>query len=151
MPRRIHLPLMMFVTLFWLLPAGCPDAARLIPALNTVQVELVNDTGFPVAANIRFDNDDSWLAGLFPAETLSTGLLESGETARFNFDCDELALIFSDEAEQLIPFYGSYYAYATRKLERDDEYDCGDVIRFRFVGEAEDFGVIVSVNGRVVD
>lgn len=151
MSRRRNLLLTLLVALPGLLLAGCPEAARLIPALNTVWVELVNDTSFPVDPNIRFDDDEGWLASLFPAESLDAGLLESGQSMEFDFDCDELGLIFSDGAEQTAFFFLSYVADDTRILERGDEYDCGDLIEFRFVGDAEEFGVIVSVNGRVVD
>jgi len=151
MSRRRNLLLTLLVTLPGLLLAGCPEAARFIPALNTVWVELVNDTSFPVDPNIQFDDDSDWLASLVPAESLDTGLLESGQSMEFDFDCDELGLILSDEAEQIAFFFLSYFADDTRILKRGDEYDCGDVIEFRFVGDAEDFGVIVSVNGRVVD
>jgi hypothetical protein len=133
------------------LVGGCPEAVQLITLANTVQLELINDTNYAVDANIRFDDDANWLAGLFPAEDLNAGLIEAGETVIFDFDCDELGLVFSDEAEQLGPFFITYVADATRILERDDEYDCGDVVRFRFVGDGDDFGVVVSVNGRVVD
>jgi hypothetical protein len=129
-----------------LLLGGCLDIAL----VNTIQLELVNDTSFPVDANIRFDDDSNWLAGLFPAEDLNAGRIESGETVTFNFDCDELGVVFSDEAEQLGLFF-TYVADSTSVLSRDDEYECGDVVRFRFVGNGDDFGVIVSVNGRVVD
>jgi hypothetical protein len=133
------------------LASGCLEGVQLLPGLNSVRLELVNDTGFPVDPDIRYDDDPGFWAGLFPAEELSTGLIEPGETVTFNFDCDALGSVFSDEAEQVIPILGDYGADSTRVLQREDEYDCGDLIRFRFVGYADDFGVIVSVNGRVVD
>jgi hypothetical protein len=150
MPHRVNLLLALLVVGSLLL-TGCPEAARLIPGLNTVELVLINDSDFPVDPNIRFDDDAGWLAGLFPAEELGSGLIEPGETVVLRFDCDELGLIFSDEAEQLVPIFGVYIAGANDILEREEEYDCGDVIGFRFVGNAEDFGVIVSVNGRIVD
>jgi hypothetical protein len=151
MLRRSKLLPVALIALAGVLLSGCPEVAQLIPSLNIVQVELINDTNYVVDANIRFDDDAGWLAGWFPAEDLNAGLLDAGESAQFNFDCDELGLILSDEAEQLGPFLITYVADATRILERDDEYECGDVIRFRFVGDGDDFGVIVSVNGRIVD
>lgn len=129
---------------------GCPEGGVLVP-FNVVRVVLINDTDFAVDPDIRFDDDSNWLAGIWPSETLSTGLLQAGESATYNFDCDELGLIVSREAEQILDFFGTYAADATRTLKRDDDYDCGDIIRFRFVGEGVDFGVIVSVNGRVVN
>jgi len=133
-----------------LLLAGCPDVSELLPGFNTVEVELVNDTLFPVAPNIRFDDDSDFFAQLAPAEDLSTGLLAPGEALTYRFDCDELGLIVSDEAEQLLPLE-LFVAQRSRMLLRGEDYDCGDFLRFRFVGAAEDFGVVVSVNGRVVD
>jgi hypothetical protein len=151
MSRRRNLLLTLLAILPAFLLAGCPEASRFIPALNTVWVQLVNDTSFPVDPSIRFDDDSNWLASLAPAESLDTGLLQSGESMEFDFDCDELGLILSDGAEQTAFFFLSYVADDTRTLKRGDEYDCGDVIEFRFVGDTEDFGVVVSVNGRVVD
>ena len=131
--------------------AGLEGLGDLIPGFNTVTVELINDTSFPVDPNIRFDDDPGFFAGLAPADTLDTGLIPPGEARSYTFDCDELRLIVSDEAEQIIPLFGTYTADKTANVERGEEFDCGDVIRFRFVGEGVDFGVIVSVNGRIVD
>jgi hypothetical protein len=135
-----------------LVTGGCPEAGILLPSLNTIQVELINDTSFPVDPNIRFDDDSGFWARLAPAESLSTGLVYPDDPVIvFDFDCDELGLIFSDGAEQVIPLLDDYVADDSRILERGDEYDCGDVVRFRFVGDGVDFGVITSVNGRIVD
>ncbi len=131
--------------------AGLEGLGRLIPGFNTVTVEVVNDTGFAVDPNIRFDDDAGFFAGLLPADTLDTGLIPPGEARSYTFDCDELGLIVSDEAEQVIPLFGTYTADKTANIERGEEFDCGDVIRFRFVGDGVDFGVIVSVNGKIVD
>lgn len=151
MPREMNLLPVLLAALSWLMLGGCPGAGRLLPGLNTVEVELINDTGFPVDPKIRFDDDSGFWASLAPSEDLSTGLIEPGELVSYRFDCDELGLVFSDQAEQILPVFGVYFADQSRILERDEEYDCGDLVRFRFVGEAEDFGVIVSINSRVVD
>ena len=129
---------------------GCPEIGAIIPGFNTVTVEIVNDTSFSVDPNIRYDNDSGLLAGLFPADTLDTGLIASGDAFSYTFDCDELGTIFSDEAEQ-VTLFADYVADATDRMEREEEFDCGDVIRYRFVGDGIDFGVIVSINGRIVD
>lgn len=137
---------------------GCPgvelsiDGNGLsIPGFNRVTIELVNDTDFDVDPFIRFDDDNSWAAALFPADDLSTGLLAPGDALQFSFDCDELGLVFSDEAQQLDLLGVIAQADASDVLKRGDEYDCGDLIRFRFVGNFEMFGVVVSVNNAVVD
>jgi hypothetical protein len=122
-----------------------------IRGLNTVTVELVNDTGFDVDPYIRFDDDEGFLAQLFPADDLATGLLEPGDVLVFDFACDELGLIFSDGAEQLGVFGVIAQADDSTMLERGDDFECGDLIRFRFIGDFEQFGVLVSVNNVVVD
>lgn len=115
------------------------------------QVQVFNDTAFDVQPNIKFDNDTNFLAELFPADDLGTGLVAPGEVLTFNFDCDALGSIGSDDAEQVIPLFSDAEASDTDVLKRGDQFDCGDLIEFRFVGEGDDFAVIVSVNGRVVD
>ena len=130
---------------------GCPNLTVVVDLLDTVTVELVNDTDFSVDPNIRFDDDTGLLAGLFPSEELSTGLLAPGQTATFRFDCDELGTILSDDPEQIIPLLDDVTGDSSRKLERGEEFDCGDVIRFRYLGNADDFGVVTSVNGQVID
>ena len=147
---KVNLWLPTVAVLALVVSGGCPEAAQLIPGFDTVRVELINDTNLPVDANIRYDDDSGFWASLVPADSLEAGLLEPGETASFRFDCDELGLVYSAEAEQVLSFYDVYVADATDILEREEDYDCGDVIRFRFVGDTYDFGVIVSVNGRIV-
>ncbi len=152
MPYRCIPLSVVLVGLSLAVAGGCPAAGILLSGLDIVQVELINDTGFPVDPNIRFDDDPGFWASLAPAEHLSTGLIQPDDPVIvYDFDCDELGLIFSEGAEQVLPLLEDYVADDTRILERGDEFDCGDVIRFRFVGDGVDFGVVVSVNGRVVD
>ena len=131
--------------------AGCPGIGDLLSDIQSIRVEIVNDTSFSIDPNIRYDDDAGFLAGLFPAESLDTGLIAPGEMVTYTFECDQLGLVLSDEAEQIVPLIADYVLDATDIIERDDEYECGDRIRFLFVGNGLDFGVIVSVNGRVVD
>lgn len=130
--------------------SGCIPPGEIFAAIQSIRVEIVNDTSFPVDPNIRYDDDAGFFAGLFPAQTLDTGLVAPGAIVAYTFDCDELGLIFSDEAEQIVPLIGDYILDATDLIERDDEFECGDQIRFRFVGDGLDLGVVISVNGRVV-
>lgn len=134
--------------------AGCPEDGggfNFGGLFSNVRVEIVNDTNFAVAPNILFDDDSGFLASLAPADSLATGLVQPGDLVVFNFDCDELGLILADDAEQVSAEFGSFFADDTDTLEREEEYDCGDTIRFRFFGDLADFGVVVSVNNRVVD
>ena len=130
--------------------AGCPIDGLSFLLPNEIRVEIVNDTNFSIDPHIEFDEDDGLLGGLFTGEELDTGLIAAGETQIFRFDCDSLGTIRSDEAEQFFGILGSAAADSSPTLQRDDDYDCGDTIRFRFVGDGSDFGVIVSVNGRIV-
>jgi len=121
------------------------------PLAQTVTVEVFNDTDFEVDPRIRFDDDTGFPATWFPSEELATGILRSGESIQYTIDCDELGLIFSDSAGQFLFNDTIGQADQTRVLERDDEYDCGDVILFRFIGSGDGFGTIVAINGVVVD
>jgi hypothetical protein len=125
---------------------GCSDW----PLFDTVTVIISNDTDFDVDPHIVFDDDTGFFARNFPSEELSVGLLEPGESRVFHFDCDQLGVIFSDEAEQ---FVGDMVIEIdeTSALEREKEFFCGDLIEFQFVGNLDDFGAIVTVNGLVVD
>jgi hypothetical protein len=123
----------------------------IVPGLTTVTVELINDTPFDVDPHIRFDDDEGFLAQLFPADELTTGLLGPGDALAFDFDCDELGLVFSDRAEQLDRWGVIAEADESSILTRDDDFGCGDLVRFRFMGDFDQFGVVVSVNGVVVD
>lgn len=140
-----------------LLMGGCggltidfPGGQIVVPGLGVVTIELINDTDYYVDPHIVFDDDENFLAGLFPSEELGVHDLAPGEVYSLDIDCDELGLVFSDEPEQFVgPFV--YTAGETRMLVRDDEYECGDLIQFQFLGNADGFDVVVAVNGRVVD
>ncbi len=151
MPTRSVVLTTLLAAAAGLLAGGCPDLGAFVPGMNAVTVEIVNDTEFAVDPNIRFDDDSGFFASLVPADTLDTGLIEPGEIVTYEFDCDELGLIRSEDPEQVTVLFGDYVGDSSDTLEREKEYDCGDVIRFRYVGNAVDFGVIVSVNGRIVD
>jgi len=130
--------------------AGCPlPGDFLTPTIVTV--ELVNNTTLDVAPNIRFDDSEGFLASAFPAEELATGLLAPDDVLAFDFDCDALGIVLSDEAEQILSDSEVAVAVTSRVIERNTDYVCGDIVRFIFVGEGVDFGVVVSVNGRVID
>jgi len=146
-----------------LLAGGCPaDFTITLPTgdgtidfvrSDIVRVEVFNDTDWEVDPRIRFDDDSNWFAQLIPAEELATGILAPGESLSFDIDCDELGLVYSDEAGQFL--FGDDVpigqADSTRVLTRDDDYDCGDTVLFHFLGSDDGFGVVVSVNDVVVD
>ncbi len=142
---------------------GCPSGLQdaVIGALGNlgssggIVVEVYNDTNFTVDPHIRYDESDNsfdaFLAGVFGGDELATGRLAAGEYISFRFDCDELGLVFSDGAEQRDIFGAFADARVTEILRRDKEFDCGDTIVFQFIGDGDGFGVVVSVNGLIVD
>jgi hypothetical protein len=132
------------------LPGGSSVEIPLVD-LTTVRVEVFNETAFDVDPRLRFDDDSGFLASLFPAEELATGILQPGEFLEFTLDCDRLGLIFSDQPVQYFFSETVGQADTTRVLEREEDYDCGDRIQFLFIGDGPGFGVVVSVNDVVVD
>jgi hypothetical protein len=139
--KLYNVALILPLALVALLGAGCsgvtlnlPNGSSVVlPGVDTVTVELFNDTDFEVEPRIRFDSSSNWLASLFPSE--------------------ELATVFSDAAGQFasgedVPIG---QADSTRVLQRESDYDCGDTVQFHFIGAESSFGVIVSVNDVVVD
>lgn len=142
----LSLPLCLSV----LLLGGCLSRWGDFLGLNVVTLEIINDTNYAVDPHIVFDDDSGWLAGWFPSEELSTGLLAPGEVLTYTFDCDELGLVLADEPEQIVGLF-IYTADASDAVERDDEFECGDLIQFQFLGDADSFGVVVAVNGVIAD
>jgi hypothetical protein len=148
---RIHAGLTLVVGSL-LAVGGCPlglDGFG-FPLANTVRLELVNESGFDVAPNIVFDKEAGFFSRLVSGRTLATGLIAPGETLVFSVACEELGYVYSNQAEQIGPGGDSAFAGDSRVLERDKQYECGDVVRFLFIGNGADFGVAVSVNGRIV-
>lgn len=149
---RVVLPIL--TAALALMSSGCPGSFSgpgfLPPAFDFITVELINDTPFEVDPFIVFDQDDGFLGSLFPGEVLATGLLLPGEIIAFDFDCDELGVIRSEEPEQYVGEF-IYTAFSTRTLVQGEDFFCGDLLQFQYVGEADTFGVIVAVNGVVVD
>lgn len=124
---------------------GCPQTS------TTVRVEVINDTDFDVQPNIVFDEDDGFFGSFFPSGRLETGLIAPGDSFVSDFDCDALGSIASNEAEQVLLFDDDATADSSSTLQREEDYSCGDIITFTFVGNGADFGVNVAVNGRVVN
>lgn len=140
------------------LTGGCPDITITLPdgtdidlGGSTVTVVIYNDTDFYIDPGIVFDDDAGFWASLVPSESLATGELLPGEELTYSFDCDELGLIRSANANQYDALGWIGQADTSRTLEREDEYDCGDTILFHFIGTGDSFGVVTAVNNRVVD
>jgi hypothetical protein len=155
-------------TALLLLAAGCGNLTLTLPnglsadisipvgvASNVVTVEVWNDTDFEVEPRIRYDDDTGFWGQLFSAASeLATGTLGSGEFPEaFQLACDHVGVLYADEPGQFPPGEDVPIGQAdrTRTLIRGEDFDCGDTIRFQFVGSGSSFGVRVSVNGVIVD
>jgi hypothetical protein len=117
---------------------------------DVVTLVLFNDTNFDVDPRIIFDDDTGFFADAFPSEELVTGVLLPGEEVIFDFDCDELGLVRSDEPDQFVEDI-VFRAFESRTLIRGEDFFCGDVVEFIFVGDGDFFGVLTAVNGVVLD
>ena len=144
------------------LVGGCPgvsidlgDGATLtIPGLKprVVVLQVLNDSDFEVAPHIRFGAGTGfWDRLVGSTDELAPNILAPGEYIEYDMDCDELGTVYSDRASQFFLTINIGQADETRVLERDDDFECGDTILFEFVGNNDAFGVIVSINGVVVD
>ncbi len=143
------------------LVGGCPgisidlgDSTLTIPGLTprTVTLQVLNDTDFEVAPHIVFGADTGfWDRLTGSTDELAPSILTPGEFIEYNMDCDELGTVYSDRAAQFLLVLNIGQADETRTLEREEDFDCGDTILFEFVGNHDAFGVIVSINGVVVD
>lgn len=157
--RRARWLTFMLIPVLTLNGGGCPGVSIelpgggnvFVPGIGTVVVRLFNDTDFDVYPDIRFDDDSGFFAGLLPSETLATGTLAPGEILSFTIDCDKLGLIRADSPVQYLDFGFVAESDGSRTLERGDDYNCGAIIEFRFIGTGSSFGVVVSINNVVVD
>jgi hypothetical protein len=131
-------------------PAGCGTRIGDL-IFRGLTVELYNDTDFEVDPGILYDDDAGFFAGLLPAERLDTGRLRPYQTLVFRLRCSEVGTLLSNDAEQFLDFGRTAEADDSPTLQRDEHYECGDVIRFRFEGEGSTFRVVASVNDRVID
>jgi len=128
-----------------------PGGDLVIPAPGTVVVEVFDDTDFEIDPRIHFTHGDNWFTGIFTGEDLATGTLNPGDLSRYTMDCDEVGQIQSQDAGQFDGPDTIGQADSSRTLQRGADFECGDVIQFHFIGSYESFGVVVSVNGVVVD
>jgi hypothetical protein len=116
---------------------------------NTLTVELVNTTAWPVAPRlfVAEDNDtfdvDADENRVYVAEPIGPG-----QTAGFNFPCGESGAIETDHSVQLGSWGEERESESDPIVRLGDDYECGDTISFIFVDEpGEDFDTRVAVNG----
>ncbi len=144
----IALPAMVLMGL-----GGCINGVFPIPGIGfdePIAVEVFNNSDFDVVPDIRFDPDNDLLALQDPREFLDIGSLIPGEFIEFEFDCDRLGTIFSDETE--VYFLGEFIGLAepSDALQFGDAFTCGDFIQIEFIGVDDFFEIVLRVNGVVV-
>lgn len=131
-----------------ILQASCAQFFSLLGDPTAIGVEIFNNSDFEVLPDIRFDADER-IAASAAAESLSIGTLLPGEFVQFDFDCERLGLIFSDETE--LRFGGSFIgvADASSAARFGTEFQCGDdlVIEFRGSPAAGVIEILTFRNG----
>ncbi len=134
------------------LAAGCKGLSIDIPGFTTVTLEIVNDSPFDVDPRMVTSDSQGGFSDIFTGggDDLATGILAPGDKLVYNFDCDSLQRVFSDAPEQLDDGELAGAAQPSRVLKQDRDFECGDTVRFRFIGTGQNFGVIVSRNGAVI-
>jgi hypothetical protein len=144
---RFRAALVSVVASLALLTGGCPRPILDYP----VTVEIYNNSDFEVIPDIRFDYDESIPASA-AGDFLDIGLLLPGEYVQYDFDCDRIGLIFSDETE--VRFFNEFYGIAERSFvpRWGLDFDCGDFIAIEFQGNPDDdfFDVLIFVNDDLI-
>lgn len=116
---------------------GCSALLDLLGdiGLNQVTVRFINDTPFPIDIEAYYSEDDDALESLlttFGEELNFT--LNAGQTQTLQRSCADFGSFIIDRAEARV--LGSLGPdTGTDVLRQNDEFDCGDVITFRFTGD----------------
>lgn len=128
---------------------GCPNNDGGVGS-DEVRVELVNSTAGEVTHAVFYHPDDGALAAIFASSEFGAAVLAAGGSATFTLPCDEVGTLLSNGATLRLGEATAQTA-ATAALQRGAAYECGDVIRFEFVGDIATFDVVVTVNGTPID
>ncbi len=130
---------------------GLPGLGGALPPVNAVRVQVINDTSFEVDPRIRYTEGTGFFSGLFGARSLDTGTLMPGDALSLDISCDSLGRIYSQSAGQFLGDQTVGQARTTRDLVRDSDFKCRDTITFTFLGDGPAFGVVVAINGLIVE
>ena len=161
MKKRSYGALLGFSTLSALLLGigGCDAALNVLDSVDNlvngdILVLFINNSDGTVRPDIEFTENTDALNTLITTfvggQSLNIPDLAAGEYVQFQFACDKLGAIFSDQSE-LRTILGNVDADPSALLIRDEDFSCGDEIRFEFFGDRNSFGVLVTVNGRIVN
>ena len=128
-----------------------------IITLDSVTVELVNTTAYPVEPNLYVDPQEN----IFTTSNIVTdenfvnfGIpIQPGEIVQLALDCDEIGSIISDHAYLFVSDFELIESDNGPLLIEEDDFECGDIISFIFIDEGigGEFFTRVEVNGRFVE
>lgn len=116
---------------------GCPQRA---PDNRNVIVRVENNTNFDVDPGIQFGRSTSSLSNL------DTDVLTPGEFAEFEISCTDAQRLTATEPTQL----GDTADFVLDSLpffRQGSDFACEEEVVFEFVGDEDDFDVIVTANG----
>jgi len=127
-----------------------------IITFDSVTVELVNNTDYPIEPYLFVDEDENVsVDGLVVDENFVAldPLLQPDEIIELAFDCDEIGSIISDRAWLVVSDTEIYESDNGPLLREEDDFECGDVISFIFIDEGPEgsFFTRVEVNNQFVE
>jgi hypothetical protein len=132
--------------------AGGCDGLGLSGILQSLTVELVNETDYPVDPGLYADDDDRTFFE-FNIRTdenfVDVGIVPAHSTVRVPLSCDEAGTMMTYAARQ-IRSGSDRFSDNDPIVYEDGDFDCHDVISFVFRDSAFDFWTEVEVNGRVI-
>lgn len=124
---------------------GCGNLSGLFGP-KTTTIELINEGTFPVEAHVFHGSDQNAEESVlreFGEETTLT--INAGQTQSITRDCDDIQAIVMDADLSII---GEIGPQADTDVLRDgDNFNCGDIISFRFTHSAliVDFKITTAV------
>lgn len=108
---------------------------------DVVTVRVFNNTDFEVDPRVGVGVTRTVF------DELDTGILGSGDIVEFDLNCDDAIYLTATESAQL----GTAEDFVLDPLpvfEIDQEYFCGELVEFEFVGNGRDFNVFVDAGGQ---
>lgn len=133
------------------LGSGC-DGLSFGGVFETLTVELVNETAYPIDPGLYADDDDHTILEMnirADKNLVDVGLISAGSVRRVTLNCDEAGTMMTYRARQVRPGL-DVTSENDPIVYADTDFDCHDVIRFIFRDTGFEFYTRVEVNGRVI-
>lgn len=145
---------MLLIACIPLLTASCDALNSLLPFFgNGVLVEFVNDTDYTVVPDLRISDSKNFFEDLFDEGDRVTnfgfgGAIRPNARATVQLVCDgdleQIALLDADFEDGSGIKVGDIDD--STRLRRDNDFDCGDIVRIRFTGNIFNFDSEVDVD-----